>query len=304
MALFNFKNKTPELPESDHSSVDSWNLKTKEDLADIRLTRWQKVVEQCPNDHKSVLELCNVLNELKRYDEVEDYLTHLVDIFPNKRSVLSAIARQHLRRNRKEESLAAWIDIDKRWPNNVEPLQNIGGLMIRCGQAEQSLDVAKQLSEIDPDRADKLRIRAYKKLEKYKELLDLINKVSANRTLDADESAAKILALLNIEGCDTAIVWAKSAQDSFPKHKNIALELANLFSNKEQYNEALEVLESHSFSMNDTFLHAARRTALLVKLGRLDEADKCAEHALNENPNDKDLLLAHARIAQARFASI
>ena len=304
MALLDYIKKGRKQPVSNSPLAENRAQEASAELADERVMRWEKVVEHSPNEHTSVIELCNALNEAKRLEDADKLLTQLVAEFPDERAVLYAVARQHLRTHRNEEALAAWIEIDKLWPSNVEPLQNIGALMIRCGKAEQSLDIAAQLSELDDGRSERLLIRAYRKMEDYDNLITQLNQASARRRLDADESAAKIFALLNVEGYDAAIAWARSARDDFPENKSITVEFASLLSMKEKFSEALDVLDSHAHIMDDPSLHAPRRTTLLVKLGRFDEADMCAEQALIKSPNDKDLLLAHARIAQARFSAI
>jgi tetratricopeptide (TPR) repeat protein len=303
MAFLDFLKAASDLPHSEVTSADSANQERSTEPTDDRIKRWRKVIDLYPNDHKAVLALCEALNDVKQYEEADKHLARLTVDYPEERNVMYSAARQHMRRRRDQDALQAWIEIDKRWPNNIEPLQNIGALMIRCDQAKESIGIAKQLLDLDLDRSERLLVRAYRKLENYQNLLELLKTISARRALDADESAAMILALSRIEGHEAAIKHATSARDAYPRHAGIALELTNLLSCADQFSEALKTLETHASTMNEIHLHAARRATLLAKLGRLDEADECAENALNDNPNDKDLLLAHARIAQARFTA-
>ncbi len=147
MSLLRIFGKVP--APNDNSSCE---IETADALTE-GLERWKKVVDLDPENTEAVLSLCSVLRELGRNDDVDEQLSKLLIIKPDDRGVLTAMARQLLNTRRDEQALEAWKDLDKRWPNQLETLQSVGALLIRCDKAEESLEVVDRLEALESARA-------------------------------------------------------------------------------------------------------------------------------------------------------
>ena len=268
------------------------------------LARWQRVVEVAPDNLDARLHVVAALQKLGRENELQRALDDAAALFPDERRVVFQLARRLLNNNENEPALVRWQEIEQRWPTDVEAIGNVGFLLVRVGRAEEALEKATELDARDADRASRLRIKACQRLGRAGEAIEEFERVKARRSLDAQETY-ELASLHYAEGdVQRATDLTTEALERAPDHVALVRFMIRLLEHQEKPAEALELLERAPIESTAESFKLTKSIALLITLGRFDDADRRCDEALANRPDDADLLLLHARCAQNRFGSL
>jgi len=266
------------------------------------LSRWSRVLEAEEDCLDSRLRVIEILTELERNDEVARQYELAAPFHAEDLRFTVPYARHLLRSGATADAIEWWSRIERVRPSDVEALNNLGFLFLRAGNPDEALRRAEQLEELDAGRACQLRIRSLIQSGRHEEAM---TEIEADRVADSTTSMDTIeLASLftRFENHEIARSLLASEEDRVRSDPAVAALYLRVLQRLGHHAEASAVLNELPRSVLVPRLRKIQ-AEVLISLSQFEDADSVCMSALQEDPDNVDLLKLYARSAQARFAS-
>ena len=232
------------------------------------------------------------------------------------------MAQQHMRRNRIPEAIAAYEQLAKIMPEDLESRSQLASLYSRQNQHDKSIETWKKLLEVDPENTKYMDgiINAYGSAGKFDEAIQLAKKY-IEETPEAGTNYSRLARLYSSSNqVEEAITTYKKAIELSPGDGQVYQSLGNLYMQTDKlddaekaYNEAKKYLQhSHQHTQIerqmmeiyrrrgkiDEYLKEAEKKGTITfdmqrnlaqnyrNAGKLDEAIKSYEKALQLTTDD------------------
>ena len=173
-------------------------------------------------------------------------------------------------------------------PNNAEFLNNYCAILNRLGKYEEAIDAANKALIIDPDSFETYTNKAYalEKFSRFDEALECYDKALKINPNFFEAWYNKTYALENLNRFEEALECYDKALEINPNMYEIWENKANALRNLKKYNEAIECYKKAlTLSPNNSSILGSMSLTYAV-MGDMDNALKCINSNLEENPDD------------------
>ena len=232
---------------------------------------FRQSIRLAPEVPKYHLNLGNVLNQLKRWDEAETVLARALALAPDEAGVHSALATALAGLGRSTELVHRYQNVMVAQPNDTKLVQNACTALLQIGQFQSAEKLARDLVAAKPGDVD----------------AKLLLATCLERTGQLAEAAATLFAILR----------------QAPQHETAALRFGGVEANQGHHERAAGIFENVLRIAPGNLEATAQLGSMRLNLGQVSEAISLYRRVLDENPRCAEALrcLAMAYIRCGRL---
>ena len=226
-----------------------------------------------------VFERANSALITQDFEYAERLLTKVLKKHPNvspddKEKIENLLARIYGDKGELERSLAAYLRLYEREPDNVELMLNLGRIYRHLGRYEDSLEILKKAQKIGGDTDEVLYnfAKTYKRMGNYGKSADYFSRAIEIKP-DHAHAYDRLGNLYVLTGeTDKAIEIYKQGLQVDTNHPYLNFHLAGLLRQEKRYEEAI-VYYNSALRVNPAWAEALSGAAsVYLKLNKLDDA--------------------------------
>jgi tetratricopeptide (TPR) repeat protein len=281
------------------------NRALKEENFKKAIIRFDKVIEQNPENSDAFNNKGNTLFELGWHEESARYIYKSLELNPENANALNNRGRILAISENYTEAVEYYnkaLKIDKRhtkaWNNKGIAMANLAKLTDEqkyFSEAEKCYDEANRIDRgkfVDAINNKAMLYVSRHNFVKADELVDASLKINESNQETMDK---KGIVLLHLQKYDEALSWFKKATENNPENKVSRYHMGNVYMQLKKYDEAIECFdESLKDNLDFAEAHNAKASALFNK-GNQKEATKEVKRAIEIKPS---LAVANENIAK------
>ncbi len=267
--------------------------------------RWEKVVENRPDDVNANIQLMHIHRELGNTEQADTILLKLGELGVVTRSVRIQIARYYMKEKLNDVAIERWRDIERLYPEQNEATNNLAHLYLRVGNIDLALAATDRLEQIykQADRALRLRIKCFVESEDWPKAILVLEEKLTSDPSDIDVRVQLCNCLLKLDRVGHALKIIESTDESASSTKVIRALKHRLYMRERNWKKAIventKLLKIEASNMN----LLSDRAMILYQMGSYAEAEVACQRFLESYPDDLRVLTLYARVGQAQAAS-
>jgi tetratricopeptide (TPR) repeat protein len=265
------------------------------------LTRWSAVTKSFPDEHQGYLGMSRALTALGRCDEAEAMLTHAVERIAADADLLIAHAWAAEHRN-PGETLRRLESARFRFPDDPAPCFGIGAALRDLGRFDEADAILSATLERFPGHVDVLvnYARVAEERGEWAEAAQRWQQVRAAQPglLEGYLGyAAALVGMARIEEADAVLM---EAAREFPTNPDVLIDYARAAQRRADWQQAVVRWEAVRDRFPERIAEYAEMGVALRELGRFDDADALLRSAFERHPEDTDIRVNYAWVADHR----
>ncbi len=167
---------------------DAYN---KQGVPAFAVTQYQKSVELDSMNVNVYMKLAKLYYKDRRYNDAARAYARVVVLDPNNKEALLELSRMYMNSRPKQyDNAEKYLKLyTQRFPKEIEPWSMYAEALFALRQYPEALDAAQHVIKSDPKNGKALRYAATSQfvLKKYKESIDLYQKLQAADTMKVDD---------------------------------------------------------------------------------------------------------------------